>query len=114
MIVTTRKAMQSTKICVDASDIFRIDRLNDRARLYKELAEIFRDAYRDGVLLTNDYLGLCEITLKEQPSISTKQHCDLTMTHDRVIMRLLGHVEEYEKRIRKCFEEFYLGDKYEQ
>lgn len=114
MIVKTRKVMQSTKICVDASDIFQVGRLNDSPQIYKELAEIFRDAYRDGVLLTNDYMGLCEITLREKPFISTKQYCDLVMAHDRVVMRLSADTEKYKKRISECFEKFYLGEKNEQ
>lgn len=111
MVVKERKMEQSTKICVDASDIYSPGKGLLQKELYKELAEVFRTAYRQGILITNDYMALCEIAIKEYPTISTKQYCDLVMTHDRVVMRLSNHVKEYEQWICQCFQKFYAKEK---
>lgn len=107
MIVKHRKIGNAIKICVDASDIFLSDKGSSIETLYEELSGIFKEAYCEGCLMTNDYLALCEIVIKKQPTLSTKQYCDLIMTADRVVMRLSRDAHKYENKICECFRRFY-------
>lgn len=108
MYVKTRKCKAGARICIDASDIFKLDKLQNMDELYRKLSGVFREMYCEGVLVTNDYLCLCDIVIRQCKTISMKQCCDLAMTQDLVIVKLSDRVEEFTEKISKCFEEFYL------
>lgn len=107
IVVKERKMGANTKILVDAQEVWKWNCEEREKDLFSKMAKIFKDAYKEGVLVTDDYRTLCDIAIKEMPSISQKGYCDLQMTRDRVIMKVSGKSEEYKCRIRECFEQFY-------
>lgn len=108
VITQERKTKYGIKMTVDAQEIWRPLSQDSKEKLFKVLAGIFRDAYKKGLLVTKDYVTLCEIAIKETPTISIRRYCNMQMTEDRTIMELSRDSERYETEIRKCYEHFYL------
>ena len=110
VLIKARTIGQGMKICVDAQGIYKSIDSSQQKELLSLLAGVFRDAYREDVLITSDYLALCEITIKEKETLSTKLDCNLVMTPDRVVMKLKSKADVYAKRIRECFYKFYAEE----
>ncbi|MEY8357347.1 hypothetical protein AALB39_28950 [Lachnospiraceae bacterium 54-53] len=110
VLIKTRSIGKGMKICVDAQGIYKSIDPSLQKELLLSLAEVFRDAYREDILITTDYLALCEITIKEKETLSTKLDCNLVMTPDRAVMKLKSKADIYAKRIRECFYKFYAEE----
>lgn len=107
IVIKERKMSQGTRVAIDVIVLAGEKCEKTEGELFGELAQIFHDAYKEDVLVTTDYFALCDIVIKQAPTVSYKRSCDLQMTADRVVMKLSGKTEKYVKRIEECFRRFY-------
>lgn len=107
IIIKERKMVLGTKVTIDAVLSSKEVCEKEKDELFKNLAQIFYDAYRENCLVTTDYFTLCDIVIKQMPVISYRKHCNLQMTADRVVIELSEQKEKYIERIEKCFRDFY-------
>lgn len=107
LIIKERKIGLGIRITIDVVINAQGIREKPADELFAELAQIFHDAYKENVLMTDDYFALCDIVIKQIPTISYKRSCDLQMAADRVVIKLSGKTEKYVKRIEECFRNFY-------